>query len=87
MAKNGKSKYLGYVIPLVLLLASIVGTFVWTQADVRALGVKDETIEKDVTELKMGGCAPSGDNEKAIIAIKKDMEYIKKGIDRIEEKL
>ena len=81
MAKtNGKTKVIGLIVTLLLVFASVVGSFVTLQA-------RTKEVEKDVKELETEGCKPSEVNEKAIIEIRMDMRYIKAGIDRIEKKL
>ena len=83
MANNNKWRIIGIVISLIVIATGMVATFAVGQDDIKDLGedvaVLEVKIEKNATK--------ANENENTIIAIGKDIEYIKKGIDDIKGKL
>lgn len=83
VANNNKWRIIGIVISLIVIATGMVATFAVGQDDIKDLGedvaVLEVKIEKNATK--------ANENENTIIAIGKDIEYIKKGIDDIKGKL
>ena len=81
MAKDGTWYRLGgFIATVVIILSGIVASFVWAQADTKAVDVKAVNLKKE-------GCDPSKGNREDILVIQTDLKYIIKGIDEINEKL
>ncbi len=90
MTKNGgKAKWIGIGLTTLGMTAAVIVSFVWAQADIKAVGVKadgikeimihkDADIEKSMVLLKEGGCAPSNKNKFNIALMQKDISTIQK---------
>ena len=75
MAKNGNGKSWKIIAIIVtILLAAGGGLYGYGR-----LNGRFEAVEKEIPKIDA--------NENSIIGMKKDIEYIKKGVDRIEKKL
>ena len=75
MAKNGNGRMWKIIaIIVIILLAAGGGLYGYGR-----LNGRFEAVEKVIPKIDA--------NENAIIGIHKDIEYIKKGVDRIEKKL
>lgn len=74
--KNGISKIVR-IITLIILIAGLLITF---GASYATLNLKINVVERTATQADEKSCY----NEKAIINIKKDLEYIIKGIDELK---
>ena len=74
MAKNSEKiwRWVKILIPIILVLASVVYGY-------GRLNHRVETIETDIVKVS--------ENEKAIVGLTKDVEYIKQTVDRIEAKI
>ena len=74
MAKNNEKiwRWVKILIPIILILATVVYGY-------GRLNHRVEAIETDIVKVS--------ENEKAIIGLTKDVEYIKKAVDRIEAKI
>lgn len=80
MAKNGKARWIGVGLTALAIIAIVISSFVWTQADIKAVNVKADGLRED-------GCKPSKSNHDDILIMQTDLKYIIKGIDEINEKL
>ena len=74
MAKNSEKiwRWVKILIPIILVLASVVYGY-------GRLNHRVETIETEIVKVS--------ENEKAIVGLTKDVEYIKQTVDRIEAKI
>jgi len=74
MEKNNEKiwRWLKILIPLLFVLATVVYGY-------GRLNHRVEEIETEIVKVS--------ENEKAIIGLTKDVEYIKKAVDRIEAKI
>lgn len=66
MAKNSKAKWVIVAIMVSGVIAATITTFVWAQADIKAVDIKADGIETKQVELKEEGCLPARANDKAI---------------------
>ena len=74
MAKlNGATKWISIAMAFLVLFASIIASYTYLQA-------KTTDLSDDIAEIK----PKCEQNEKDVIGMKKDLEYIKKGIDEIK---
>ncbi len=48
--KNGKSRWIGLGLSVIGMLAMVIGSFVWAQADIKAVDVKADNIEIAITQ-------------------------------------
>lgn len=80
MAKNNRARWIGLGVTILIIAAGIITSFVWAQADIKAVNVKADSLKED-------GCKPSKSNREDILVIQTDLKYIIKGIDEINEKL
>ncbi len=69
MLNNNKAKWTTLAITVLGIIAVIIASFVWVQADVKAVDTK-------VTVIKEEGCLPSRDNNDSIIKIEGRLEII-----------
>lgn len=74
MAKNNGRIWKIIAIALTVLITAASGLYGYGR-----LNGRFEAVEKEIPKIDA--------NENAIIGIQKDIEYIKKGVDRIEKKL
>lgn len=73
--KNGNDKiYRILKIAVPIIIALVGGVYAYGKLNGRFVGIETEIKKVDA-------------NENAIIGIKKDIEYIKEAVDRIEKKL
>lgn len=88
MAKPNSAAWIKLGLPLLVILAGIVSTFVWVQADTKAVGVEVESVKKDVEKLEEDGCDPAKTNTMEVALTKKDIVTLQKTVDemRIEHK-
>ena len=90
MAKNNnKVKWIRLGFAALLIVAAVIGSFVWVQADVKAVDVKADGIKEHVGLLKAEGCKPANKakNDMAVfkVAVQKDISAIQKNIGVIQE--
>ncbi len=80
MAKssNGTAAWIKLGIWIIIVVAAIVASTVWTQADVQAVDVKVDATDKDVTELKEDGCDPAQEHTTEIAVIKEQFKTYRK---------
>ena len=91
---NNKARWLGLALTTLGLIAIVITSFVWVQADVKAVDIKSNVIIENVGELKEEGCLPSRVNGDSIIRIEGKLETIqtqqqtafKEILDRLPEK-
>lgn len=77
MANNNKSAvWIRLGLATLGLIAVIVASFVWVQADVKAVDTKTEVIKTNIAEMKKEGCLPSRDNGNSITKIQIQLETI-----------
>ena len=74
---NGTTKWIGLIMTFLAFFASVVVAFTLTQA-------KTCEIEKRMERIITDGTKLSQKNHEEVLLIKKDLEYIKKGIDEIK---
>lgn len=81
MTKNNEKirGWLRLIIYAAVILVSVGIAFATLRERVNTNKGKIETIETDIVKVS--------ENEKSIIGLKKDVEYIRKTVDRIEDKL
>ena len=88
---NNKARWLGLALTTLGLIAIVITSFVWVQADVKAVDIKSNVIIENVGELKEEGCLPARDNGNSIIRIEGKLQAIqtqqKAGFKEILERL
>lgn len=91
MAKSSTLRNIGIVVTIAFVFASGIASFVWTQADVKAVDTKIDThttlqeekfsrIIADADDLELEGSKPARKNKEDIIVIKKDISTIKEDV-------
>ncbi len=82
MTKNGSkaTKWISIGITLTILVLGIYGTFIWAQADIKAVDIKADNISEGVTTLKKEGCDPTDMLKYKMLSVEKDMETVQKDI-------
>lgn len=76
MANNNKVRLLGLILFTLTIIVAVVGSFIWVQADVKAVDIKANVITKNVGELKEEGCLPSRGNSESIVRIEGKLKAI-----------
>ena len=76
MPKNNRARWIGLAFTAFVIFATVIGNYVWTQADVRAVDTKATGINEDMGELKEEGCLPARDNGDSIIRIEGKLSVI-----------
>ena len=85
MAKNNnKVKWIRLGFAALLIVAAVIGSFVWVQADVKAVNTKANGIKEDVTELKAEGCKPTIPLKLDVALVKKDITTLKDDVAAIK---
>ena len=89
MAKNNsKIKWMGIGLTALLIIGTVIATFVWAQADIKATDTKAEGIKVSVETLKTEGCKPTIPLRLDVALVKKDIAVMKEDISdmRVEQK-
>lgn len=79
--KNGKTKWIYIGLMILGMVAAVITTFVWAQADIKAVNTKADGVKEDVVELKAEGCLPARETDKGMGIIKNEMKSIGVRID------
>ncbi len=74
MAKNNRVKWIGLGLTALGILAVVIATFVWAQAEIEAVDIKADGIKEDMGELKEEGCLPARGNTNTIGRIETRLE-------------
>jgi len=74
IAKNNEKLWRWARLIMVILVPLLVAVYAYGRLNGRV-----ETIENDIIKVS--------ENEKAIVGLKKDVEYIRQAVDRIEDKM
>ena len=80
MARNNKARWLGLAITTIMIIVAVVTSFIWVQADVKAVDMKATVINENMDELKEEGCLPARDNGDSIIGIKAEVKTLSKEV-------
>ncbi len=80
MAKNGKVKWIGIVIVALGLLVSVIGSFIWAQADIKAVNTKANGIVEDVDDLEEDGCKPAQKIKIKVAVLENSVQRIEKDV-------
>ena len=73
---NNKARWIGLTLTAFVIFATVIGNYIWVQADVKAVDTKSNVIVKNMDELKEEGCLPSRVNGDSIIRIEGRLETI-----------
>ncbi len=65
-------------IPLIVIIVGVVGSFVWGQADTRAVDIKADGIKEHLDIVREEGCKPT-------ISLRLDMALVQKDIATIQK--
>lgn len=84
MANGNKTKYISIVITLFLILVTGIGSFVWVQADVKAVNVKVDEKAEHIKTLKKDGCDPARANSTAVQLSNKDIQTLQETVNEIK---
>ena len=74
--KNGTTKWVGIGLTGAGIVAAIIVSFTWVQADVKAVDTKTEVIKTNIADMKTEGCLPSRNNGNSITKIQTQLETI-----------
>ena len=77
MAKNN-FVMLKIGIPVIVIIVGVAGSFVWGQADTRAVDIKADGIKEHLDTMKVEGCKPAVKNKLDIALVQKDIATIQK---------
>ena len=67
MAKaNSRARWVGIGLTVIVILATVITTFLGAKADIKAVDLKADYITEDVTLLKKEGCLPARETDKSI---------------------
>ena len=80
MPKNNRARWTTIAITVGGIIVAVVTSYIWTQADVRAVDTKATVITKGMGELKEEGCLPSRDNGNSIVGIKTEVRALSKEV-------
>ena len=90
MAKNNsKIRLISFGFTVLIIITAVIASFVWAQADIKAVNVKTDGIKENVGLLKVEGCKPANKakNDMAVfkVAVQKDISAIQEDIGAIQE--
>lgn len=63
-----------------LVIAGVITSYVWTQADVKAVDVRADVIVADIDDLELEGCKPAQKNKFDVALVQKDVQTIQKDV-------
>ncbi len=78
MAKNNKTKLIGVGLTALVIVAGVIVSFVWAQADIQAVDVKADNIIDAADDLELEGCKPAQKNKFDVALMQKDISTIQK---------
>jgi len=86
MAKeiNNKTKWISLGFTVLVLFAGLITSFVWAQADIKAVGVKVDDVDHDMDTIKTEGCLPARATDKEITVLKVEVVGINKRLETME---
>ena len=89
MAKgNSRTRWISIGLTALLIITAVIASFVWAQADIKAVDTKANSIKEHVGLLKVEGCKPANKakNDMAVfkVAVQKDISAIQKDIGNIQ---
>ena len=84
MANGNNTKWFGLALAALALLGTIIATFVWAQADIKAVDTKALAIIEDVDDLKADGCKPSSKNTNSINVINYRLDALQKTQNQVQ---
>lgn len=94
--EKNRAKWIIVCLTAMAMFAAVITTFVWAQADIKAVDTKAEGIKKGMghaaagakerlASLKAEGCLPARENDKSIVAIEGELKSINGRLDDINK--
>ena len=81
---NSKVKWIRLGFAALLIITAVIASFVWAQADIKAVDVKADGIKENVIILKEEGCKPTIPLKLDVALVKKDITTLKDDVAAIK---
>ncbi len=86
---NSKIRWISFGFTVLVIVTAVIASFVWAQADIKAVNVKADGIKENVGLLKTEGCKPANKakNDMAVfkVAVQKDISAIQEDVDTMQK--